>query len=312
MRTEYIGYVLHIADKGSINKASTFLNFAPQKLSRILSLVEDECGYKIFERSSKGVFLTKDGELFLDKAREIMALMAEMTSPHTNMHNSPQEIVEDVDIYHIHSSPTEYFLPTVMRFTEKFPLIRLTYNETSYSHIISSVQDPDRLTIGIIANIYPAEERDNFFITMPTDLFFKPLIKTKMLALISENHPLYNRYQEISLKTLIQYPVSILQSNGNVNDSTVYNFLKNYGDPKIKYSVTNLDLYYQILRQGTSFGLAAEKNVVHNNLRKLPLHENIVCEASIVINKKYEKSYIVNEFLEDIVKSANDIIMISV
>ena len=302
MRTEYMEYIVEIADQGSINKASNTLNFAPQKLSRILSVVENEYGYKIFDRTTKGVFITKEGADFLENARNVISIMKNMFPAETGTLGKATDIVSEVEISHIHSTPVGYFLPAIMKFIEKFPSVNLQFNETSYSNIISRVQNNKKLTIGIVAYIYPLESYEALYSNILANLSFIPIMKTRPVALFSENHPFYNRYQKISLKTLMQYPVTILQSNGSIEDSITYKLLKNYGEPKIKYAVTNLEMYYQILKQGNSFGIAAEKNVRVNELKKLELIETIGYMLGFVINKKNENNILVKELLEIIRK----------
>lgn len=297
MRTEYIEYVVEIADKGSINKASQSLNFAPQKLCRILSVVEKECGYKIFDRTNKGVFITEKGEAFLQNARKVLSIVEDIYYP--DLKNESSEIIEDMSIYHMHSTPTEFLLPAIVDFIDRYPGVNLTFNETCYSNIICEVRNSTKLKIGMVAYTYPFDNYELLFENILFDLAFVPFLKTKPVVVFSEKHPFYNRYQKISLKTLIQHPFTILKSNDTLEDNVTYKILKNYGEPKIKYAVTNLDLYYKLLERGNTFGLAAEKNVSSNELKKIQLVENIGYMVGFVINKNNLENTMVKVFFDN-------------
>ena len=305
MRTEYMQYIIEIAEKGSINKASLSLNFAPQKLSRVVSIVENECGYKLFDRTSKGVILTKEGEEFLKNARDVMALMDDIYIPNSKK-KCATEINEEVEIYHVHSTPTEFLLPAILAFIEKFPSIHLMFNETSYSNIISSIQNSNKLAMGMVAYLYPFDNYEAIFRDYLSDLIFIPFLKSRPVVIFSDTHPFYNRYQKISLKTIIQYPATILYSNGSLEECITYKLLKNYGDPVIQYAVTNLDLFYQLLTQGSTFGIAAEKNVSSNQLQKMSLVENIYYTVGFVFHKKNKDNRLLREFLENIQRDIKD------
>ena len=73
MTIQQCKYVLTIADIGSFSKASKILYISQSGLSESVKALEDELGITIFERSSTGAFLTKDGMEFLSYASSIVA-----------------------------------------------------------------------------------------------------------------------------------------------------------------------------------------------------------------------------------------------
>ena len=58
----HMKYAVEVAAAGSLNKASEELLIAPPNLSRSIRELEADLGIVIFERSSKGMTLTKQGE----------------------------------------------------------------------------------------------------------------------------------------------------------------------------------------------------------------------------------------------------------
>ena len=76
MQTKHFKYIQEIAQWGSITKAAEKLWISQQALSRILDHMEQELGFRIFERTNKGVRVTKKGETFLLDIERMLAIMA--------------------------------------------------------------------------------------------------------------------------------------------------------------------------------------------------------------------------------------------
>ncbi|MGI6177292.1 MAG: LysR family transcriptional regulator [Eubacterium sp.] len=71
-------YVIEVAESGSINKAADNLFISQPSLSRAIRSLEDELGFKIFNRNGKGVTLTDGGTEFLSYAREVYGRYEDM------------------------------------------------------------------------------------------------------------------------------------------------------------------------------------------------------------------------------------------
>jgi len=80
MNILHLKYVISIAENGSINKAAEELLVAQPNLSRVVREMEADLGIQFFRRSSKGMMLTPDGELFVNQARKILEQIDEMES----------------------------------------------------------------------------------------------------------------------------------------------------------------------------------------------------------------------------------------
>lgn len=72
MNITHMKYVVEIAKAGTIKKASERLLIAQPNLSRTIKELENELGITIFDRSTKGVCLTPDGEEFVSYAKNIL------------------------------------------------------------------------------------------------------------------------------------------------------------------------------------------------------------------------------------------------
>lgn len=75
MELRTLRYFLTIAREGNIARAAASLYITQPALSRQLKNLEEELGVKLYRRGSRGVELTKRGELLKRRAEEILALV---------------------------------------------------------------------------------------------------------------------------------------------------------------------------------------------------------------------------------------------
>jgi len=66
-------YAVEVAKTGSVNKASETLLIAQPNLSRAIKELEGDLGITIFERTSRGMVLTAEGEEFIGYAKKILS-----------------------------------------------------------------------------------------------------------------------------------------------------------------------------------------------------------------------------------------------
>lgn len=83
MKLSQLRYFQTICKYNNITRASNELHVSQPSLSNVIKDLETEFGVTLFYRLSKGLVLTEEGTLFLDKAADILeradALIAEMT-----------------------------------------------------------------------------------------------------------------------------------------------------------------------------------------------------------------------------------------
>jgi len=72
-RQGHLRYFVTVAEEGQITRAAKRLDVAQPALSSLISALEAELGFALFERHARGVTLTPAGTVFLDKARTVMA-----------------------------------------------------------------------------------------------------------------------------------------------------------------------------------------------------------------------------------------------
>lgn len=78
MNIQHLRCALEIERVGSINRAAENLYMGQPNLSRAIKELESAVGIVIFERSSKGMIPTPEGEEFLERARKLIEEIDEM------------------------------------------------------------------------------------------------------------------------------------------------------------------------------------------------------------------------------------------
>ena len=84
MNIMHLKYAVEIAKQGSINKAADVLLMGQPNLSRAIKELEQSLGITIFQRTTKGMTITPEGEEFLVYAKKILRQIYEVEAIYKN------------------------------------------------------------------------------------------------------------------------------------------------------------------------------------------------------------------------------------
>ncbi|NBD26892.1 LysR family transcriptional regulator [Paenibacillus glycinis] len=90
MTLQQLKYIIEVANRGSINEAAKRLFISQPSLSNAIRELEEEMAISIFERSNKGIALSKEGAEFLGYARQVVEQAELLESRYLNAKPSPQ------------------------------------------------------------------------------------------------------------------------------------------------------------------------------------------------------------------------------
>lgn len=144
MNLLHLKYAIEVARVGSLNRAAENLIIAQPNLSRAVKELESEIGITIFERTSKGVYLTAQGEEFINHAKTLLKQMEHLE----NMYRDDRPIRRRFSA----SVPRAgYICDAFVCFSETVSsrAYELFYKETNSKRTIQNVLDSD-YNIGII------------------------------------------------------------------------------------------------------------------------------------------------------------------
>lgn len=158
MNILHMKYAVEVAKTGSINSASKVLFVTQPNLSRAIKSLESSLGITIFERSSRGMTLTAEGEEFIEYAKRILGEIDEVENFYSSNSFRKQQ-------FSISVPRASYIAHAFVQFTKGITAnpAEFFYEETNAMKAVSNILDNDyRLGIVRYAQQYDRYFRDFF------------------------------------------------------------------------------------------------------------------------------------------------------
>ena len=121
MNTQHLQYLIEIERTRSVSQAAENLFIGQPNLSRILHEMEANLGFKIFERTSKGVRSTERGAIFLQHAKSIILERIDALGPRHPVENRLRicipraAFILDLTADYLNTLPADQNLDSVVR-----------------------------------------------------------------------------------------------------------------------------------------------------------------------------------------------------
>lgn len=280
-----------IAREGSIARAAEALYVTQPALSRQLKNLEDELGVKLFRRGSRGVELTKRGQLLKMRAEEILEL-ADKTAE--EFASTEADMAGDVFIG-VGESYTARFLAQVARSVRKhYPQIRFHLYDGNEEDLA------DRLDRGILdfcVLVHPANLAKYNSIRVPEDDFWGLVVRS--------DNPLVEK-PSIRLEDLLDEPL-ILSRQTLDNRMTQNDFTNWFGERFDRLNIIgtyNLVFYATLfVAEGVGSALTLSRPIRLDEadvLRFRPLDPPLYAASDLVWKKHHVFSPAAEVFLEEL------------
>lgn len=198
MYLNQLKYVVEVAEKKSINKAAQSLFISQPNLSTAIINLEEEFGIKIFNRTNRGVELTKDGKEFLSHAKYVLHQVDNLESRYLNFSKEKSFILE------VSSAKIINFGNIISEIYNNIDSknIKISLKETYKEKIIKDVANMEsEIGILIVSNIQERLWKNALNINK---LEFNEIIKSSMYICVGPKSPLYNN-KIVSSKDLKDY-----------------------------------------------------------------------------------------------------------
>ena len=183
MNILHMKYAVEVAKAGSLNKAAQTLLIAQPNLSRSIKELEGELGITIFDRSSKGMKLTLEGEEFIGYAQNILHQIEQMEKMYKDTSVPKQR-------FSISVPRASYISEAFARFSCQLSpeSAEVFYKETNSQRTIRNLLEND-YRLGIIRY---AENYDQYFRAMldEKELNYETICEFTYQLLMSCEHPL--------------------------------------------------------------------------------------------------------------------------
>lgn len=197
MNILHMKYAVEVARVGSLNKAAESLLIAQPNISRSIKELEADLGITIFDRSSKGMFLTPEGETFIGYARNILKQIEHVEDIYKNGSEKKQK-------FSISVPRACYISEAFAQFSKalSFEPTEIFYKETNSQRTINNILNHD-YKLGIIRY---AENYDKYFKAMLEEkgLTYEMITEFSYSLIMSADSPLAE-LSEISFEDLRDY-----------------------------------------------------------------------------------------------------------
>lgn len=198
MTLQQLKYVIEVANRGSINEAAKRLFISQPSLSNAIKDLEEEMQLAIFERSNKGISLSKEGIEFLSYARQVVEQAELLESRYLNAKPSPQHFSVSTQHY---AFAVNAFVSLVREYGQDE--YELALRETKTYEIIEDVKNL-RSEIGILyLNEFNGKVINKLLKT--ANLQFNSLLTAKPHIFISIKNPLAKQ-SIVTIDQLQNYP----------------------------------------------------------------------------------------------------------
>lgn len=159
MNIAYIQYLIDAASSHSIHKTAEKYNISPQGVSKAIKSLEMELGVILLERSTRGVLLTKTGEMMFPYFEEILHNYEKLKliSNEVNMIPAPDTIEGVIRLAVTPRFSDTYLGSVVLRFNEIYPKIRLHAVSMNNNEIFERIQSENNAFDIAIINLLNLE-----------------------------------------------------------------------------------------------------------------------------------------------------------
>lgn len=227
MTLQQLKYITLVAEKGNITDAAKALYISQPSLTAAIKELEKEMNIQIFDRTNKGVHVSKEGELFLGYVRQILEQVYLLEDHYKNEGTRKQEFCISTQHY---SFAVNAFVDLIKEYGQNE--YDFSLRETQTYEIIEDVARM-KSEIGVL---YLDSFNESVIrkLLKTSQLQFEPLFTARPHIFISSSHPLAAEKRKFLCKNY--RPIHIFR----LNRATIIHFIfrKSYLVPK--YSEKNI------------------------------------------------------------------------
>ncbi len=249
-----------VAKHKNISKAAEAMFISQPAISKSIKKLEEIMGCSLFIRNSRGVILSKEGEILYKHVEKAMGEI-------TKAENILQKIVHnEKGLIRIGVSNTlcKYFLiPFLKAFHEKYPHIKiLVMNKTTNDTL--QMLNSGEIDFGIVS--FPFEHRKYNFVE---------LMKIHDIFVAKEGY--YSELNsEVSVKSLAEYPIMLLDPNNITRQYIDKYFLSNGLEVQPEIEIGNMEFLIEFAKIGLGISAVVKEFILpeleQGTLKEIPVN----------------------------------------
>ena len=292
MTLQQLKYVTTIANIGSISEAAKRLFVSQPSLTKAIKELEKEMGITIFDRTNKGITVSKEGERFLGYARQVLEQAALLEEQYKSQSGGKKQF----------SVSTQHYSFAVNAFVELLngagiDQYDVSLRETQTYEIIDDVAHM-KSEIGLLFyNDFNRPVLEKLIHT--NELTFTELFTAHPHIFIGKNHPLANK-DVVSMDELEEYPyISFEQGDHNsfYFSEEIFSTVVRPKHIRVRDRASLFSLLLGLDGYTVSSGVIDEE-VNGENIISVPLAEEGLMHIGYITNNKMHRSRLGQEYIQ--------------
>jgi DNA-binding transcriptional LysR family regulator len=190
-----VRYALSVAKERSFTRAANRLNISQSSVSEQVRALEEEIGFPLFRRTSRGIEVTERGRTFLYEAERVVGDVLSLTDTAQRLRGA----LSDTLTIGMGSGMAQIFMPRLFRdLNEQVAGVRLEILTAPTRNIFNDLHE-ERLDAGIAIESDPDR--------VPAGLIFDRLTEAEMALIVHPKHPFARVRQPIDVGRLLAEPI---------------------------------------------------------------------------------------------------------
>ena len=291
MTLQQLKYVTTIANIGSISEAAKWLFVSQPSLTKAIKELEKEMGITIFDRTNKGITVSKEGERFLGYARQVLEQAALLEEQYKSQSGGKKQF----------SVSTQHYSFAVNAFVEllkgaEIDQYDVSLRETQTYEIIDDVAHM-KSEIGLLYyNDFNRPVLEKLIHT--NELTFTELFTAHPHIFIGKTHPLAHK-EVVSMDELEEYPyISFEQGDHNsfYLSEEIFSTVVRPKHIRVRDRASLFSLLLGLDGYTVSSGVI-DKEVNGENIISVPLAEEGLMHIGYITNNKMQRSRLGQEYI---------------
>ncbi|CAM3528975.1 HTH-type transcriptional regulator GltR [Vibrio aerogenes CECT 7868] len=195
MRLRQIEVFQAIVEAGTISGAARILNVSQPNVSRVLNHTEQQLGFNLFERSSKGLIATKEGQLLLPEVEQLTQHLKIIDELTRSMHTKKAQTLR---IGAAHACSQMIIAPTLVKYRKQNPTLNVDLVTEHFAALQQAVLN-NELDIALVFG----QQVDKALLT-------EPLFQENMVAILPKD---MSAPKQVSLSWLCEHNFLMMQKN---------------------------------------------------------------------------------------------------
>jgi DNA-binding transcriptional LysR family regulator len=238
-----IRYVLSVAKERSFTKAAERLNISQSAVSEQVRLLEDEVGFPLFRRTSRGIEVTERGRTFLYEAERVAGDVLSLSDTARRLRGAPSDLLT----VGMGSGMAQIFMPRLFGGLNRIlPDVRLEILTAPTKTIFDDLHE-ERIDVGIAIESDPDR--------VPAGLLFDRLTGADMALIAHPKHPLVRARQPIDIGKLMAEPIVMSELTVGYGQVVLSMFTDLGIRPNILAVADNIETMKVIVQSGTGIAI---------------------------------------------------------